>query len=160
MSLPSHEMPSRRSVVAAGAALAAGALGAAAETRATGKITYVLVHPAWHGGWCWRKVKPLLEAKGHEVHTPTLTGLGERSHLARPDVGLETHVQDILNVLKYEDLGGIALLGHSSSGAVITGVSDRAPERIAQLIYLDAFVPENGQSLMDIVPSQIAPRHA
>ena len=101
---------------------------------------FVLVHPAWHGAWCWKKVVPLLRQGGHGVFTPTLTGLGERSHLARPEIGLEVHVSDIVNVLKCEDLREVTLVGHSSSGAVITGVADRAPEHIAHLIYLDAFV--------------------
>jgi pimeloyl-ACP methyl ester carboxylesterase len=139
--------------------LATAVIAGVAWAQPARRSTYVLVHPAWHGGWCWKKVTPLLQAKGHDVYTPTLTGLGERSHLAHPDVGLETHIQDILNVLKYEDLSDVILVGHSSSGVVITGVADRTPERIAHLVYLDAFVPENGQSMMDIVPRHIAPRH-
>jgi pimeloyl-ACP methyl ester carboxylesterase len=94
--------------------------------------TFVLVHPAWFGGWCWKKVTPLLRARSHDVHTPTLTGLGERAHLACPEVGLETHIEDIANVLQYEDLRGVILIGNSSGGMVITGVADRLPERIAR----------------------------
>ncbi len=112
---------------------------------------FVLVHPAWHGAWCWRKVAPLLRKRGHDVVTPTLTGLGERSHLARPEIGLDVHISDIINVLKYEDLHDVVLLGHSSSGAVITGVADRMPERIAHVVYLDAFVPEHGQAVLDLL---------
>jgi pimeloyl-ACP methyl ester carboxylesterase len=113
--------------------------------------TFVLVHPAWFGGWCWQKLTPLLRGQGHRVHTPTLTGLGERAHLTRPEVGLETHVEDIVNVLKYENLRGVILVGNSSGGMVITGVADRVPERIARLVYLDAFVPEDGQCLLDLI---------
>jgi pimeloyl-ACP methyl ester carboxylesterase len=112
---------------------------------------FVLVHPAWHGAWVWKKVAPLLQAKGHRVSTPTLTGLGELSHLATPDIGLDHHVGDVAHVLAYEDLRDVILVGHSSSGAVITGVADRVPERIAHLVYLDAFVPEDGQSVFDLV---------
>ena len=113
--------------------------------------TFVLVHPAWHGAWLWKKVVPLLRKQGQLVFTPTLTGLGERSHLARPDVGLDLHVHDVVNVLTYEDLRDVVLVGHSSSGVVITGVADRAPDRVAQVVYLDAFVPEHGQSVFDLV---------
>ena len=113
--------------------------------------TFVLVHPAWHGGWCWNRLAPILRQHGTRVFTPTLTGLGERTHLAGPGVGLDTHVTDIVNVLEYEELHDVILVGHSSSGAVITGVTDRIPERIAQLVYLDAFVPEDGQSVFDLV---------
>jgi pimeloyl-ACP methyl ester carboxylesterase len=113
--------------------------------------TFVLVHPAWHGSWFWKKVAPLLREKGHLVLTPTLTGLGERSHLARPGIGLDVHISDIANVLKYEDLHEVILVGHSSSGIVITGTTDRLPERIARVIYLDAFVPSNGQAVFDLI---------
>ena len=113
--------------------------------------SFVLVHPAWHGGWLWRKVAPVLGKRGHPVYTPTLTGLGERSHLARADTGLDVHITDIVNVLKYEDLHDVVLVGHSPSGAVITGAADRVPEHIAQVVYLDAFVPEDGQSVFDLV---------
>ena len=112
--------------------------------------TYVLVHGGWHGGWCWKRVTPYLRDAGHAVYTPTLTGLGERSHLASPETNLSTHIQDILNVLWYEDLTDVILVGHSYSGMVITGVADNAPERVAKLVYLDAFVPEDGQSLAAI----------
>jgi pimeloyl-ACP methyl ester carboxylesterase len=115
-------------------------------------MAFVLVHPAWLGGWCWRKTAPLLRARGHDVHAPTLTGLGERAHLVRRDIGLATHVEDVVNVLEFEDLRGVILVGNSSGGMVITGVAERAPERIAQLVYLDAFVPEHGQSLVDLLP--------
>lgn len=116
--------------------------------------TFVLVHPAWFGGWCWKKVSPLLRAQGHAVHTPTLSGLGERVHLARPEIGLDTHVDDVVNLLVYENLHEVVLVSNSSGGMVITGAADRAPERIARLVYLDAFVPEDGQSLLDIIPPE------
>jgi len=111
---------------------------------------YVLVHGAFHGGWCWRRVVPLLRSAGHEVYTPTLTGLGERAHLACPEVSLATHIEDVSALLEYEDLTNVILVGHSYSGMVIAGVAERLPERIGCLVYLDAFVPEDGQSLADI----------
>ena len=117
--------------------------------------TYVLVHGAWHGGWCWRKVRALLEASGADVHTPTLTGLGDRAHLASRDVGLDCHVADVLGVLETEDLSGIVLVGHSYAGMVVTGVADRAAHRIARLVYLDAVVPKDGQCLYDRAPPQV-----
>jgi pimeloyl-ACP methyl ester carboxylesterase len=113
--------------------------------------TYVLVHGAWHGGWCWRQLTPLLRAAGHEDYAPTLTGLGERVHLATPEVGLDTHVQDVRNLLEYEDLSGVVLVGHSYGGMVIAGVAEHAPERLAHLVYLDAAVPEDGQALVDLL---------
>jgi pimeloyl-ACP methyl ester carboxylesterase len=113
--------------------------------------TYVLVHGAWHGGWCWNRVVPLLRQKGHEVYTPTLTGLGERAHLATPQVDLSTHVTDIVNVIEFEDLSDVVLMGHSYGGQVVTGVAGAVPERIGQLAYLDAFVPGDGQTLIDLM---------
>jgi len=112
--------------------------------------TFVLVHGAWHGGWCWRKVAPLLRAGGHAVHAPTLTGLGERVHLATRQVGLDTHVRDVLNVLTFEELSEAVLVGHSYGGLVIAGVAEQAPERLAHLVYLDALVPDDGQSCLDL----------
>jgi pimeloyl-ACP methyl ester carboxylesterase len=116
--------------------------------------TIVLVHPAWFGGWCWNKVLPLLRAQGHRVYAPTLTGLGERAHLVHRAVGLETHIEDVVRVLTYEDLSQIILVGNSSGGMVITGVADRVPERLAQVVYLDAFVPEDCESLFDNLPPE------
>ena len=115
------------------------------------KNVFVLVHPAWHGAWCWKKLVPFLRNAGHDVITPTLTGLGERSHLLNREIGLQTHVKDIVNVLTYADLSAVILVGHSASGVVITGVADAVPERIEQLIYLDAFVPEDGQGVIDLL---------
>src|SRR4029434_2852764 len=111
--------------------------------------TYVLVHGAWHGGCCWARVARLLRDAGHEVYTPTLTGLGERAHLARPETDLETHVQDVAAVLESEERRQVRLGGHSYGGMVITGVAARTSGRIAHLVYLDAFVPEAGKSLLD-----------
>jgi pimeloyl-ACP methyl ester carboxylesterase len=112
--------------------------------------TYVLVHGAWGGSHGWRKVRPLLQHAGHEVFTPSLTGLGERAHLATPQVNLTTHIQDVSNAIWYEDLSDIILVGHSYGGMVVTGVADHMPERIQHLVYLDAFLPADGQSLYDM----------
>jgi pimeloyl-ACP methyl ester carboxylesterase len=112
--------------------------------------TFLVCHGAWGGGWSWKKMHPLMQAAGHRLVTPTYTGLGERAHLASPAVDLETHIQDLLNVIHFEDLQDIVLVGHSYGGMVATGVADRARDRIEQLIYLDAFVPRNGQSLFDL----------
>ncbi|WP_159348200.1 alpha/beta fold hydrolase [Roseomonas harenae] len=112
--------------------------------------TYLICHGAWSAGWAWGKMRPLLRAAGHEVFTPTYTGLGERAHLAHPMVDLETHIQDILGVIDCEELHDLILLGHSYGGMVATGVADRVPERIRHLIYVDAFVPADGQSLNDL----------
>ena len=114
--------------------------------------TFVLVHPAFFGGWCWRKITRLLAAQGHTVYAPTMTGLGERAHLASPQIGLGTHIDDIINVLLFENLDRVILTANSSAGAVVTVVADRVPERIQQLVYVDAFVPGNGQRLVDIIP--------
>ncbi|HEV3331226.1 MAG TPA: alpha/beta hydrolase [Bryobacteraceae bacterium] len=115
--------------------------------------TYVLVHGAWHGSWCWKRVRKALQARGHEVFTPTLTGIAERSHLLSPPVDLETHVADVINLIRWEELSDVVLCGHSYGGCVISGVADRIPDRIASLVYLDAFVLENGQSLHDTLPA-------
>jgi len=109
---------------------------------------FVLVHGGWHGGWCWRKVARLLRDQGHDVFTPTLTGLGERSHLLSADINLDTQIQDVANVIDYEDLDQVVLVGHSFGGMVISGVADRMAARVAALVYLDAFVPEDGDSLL------------
>ena len=115
--------------------------------------TYVLVHGAGHGGWCYQRVARLLRAEGHEVHTPTLTGLGERVHLLTPDVGLETHIADVVALLEHEDLTDVILAGHSYGGIVITGAADRASDRIAQLVYLDAAILYDGESLAGVTPA-------
>ena len=112
--------------------------------------SFLVCHGAWSAGWAWKKMHPLMNAAGHRLVTPTYTGVGERVHLANPSIDLETHIQDILNVIKYEDLREIVLVGHSYGGMVATGVADRARDLISQLIYLDAFVPDQGQSLLDL----------
>jgi L-ribulose-5-phosphate 4-epimerase len=112
--------------------------------------TYVLVHGAWGGSYGWRKVRPLLQQAGHTVFTPSLTGQGERAHLASPQVNLSTHIEDVSNAIWYEDLTDIILVGHSYGGMVVTGVAERMPERIQHLVYLDAFLPDDGQSLVDL----------
>jgi pimeloyl-ACP methyl ester carboxylesterase len=111
--------------------------------------TYVLVHGGGHGGWCYQPVARILRSKGQEVYTPTLTGLGEREHLVSADVDLDMHIEDVVKVLHFEDLHDVVLVGHSYGGMVITGVADRARGRVGHRVYLDAAVPENGQSLVD-----------
>lgn len=111
---------------------------------------FLIAHGAWSGGWAWKKMRPLLRARGHEIFTPTYTGIGERAHLTHKDIDLEAHIRDILAVLEYENLRDVILVGHSYGGMVATGVADRATERIAHLAYLDAFAPRDGQSLLDL----------
>src|SRR5215813_6202929 len=110
--------------------------------------TFVLVHGAWHGGWCWRRVADLLADKGHKVYTPTLTGLADRSHLMSDSIGLATHVADIVNLMKWERLTDVVLVGHSYAGFVISAVAEEVP--IASIVFLDAFLPESGQCLVEI----------
>ena len=112
--------------------------------------TYVLVHGGGHGGWCYAKVKHLLEAEGHEVFAPSLTGLAERSASLSADIDLDTHIDDIVQLLFYWDLHDVVLVGHSYGGMVITGAADRAADRVGRLVYLDAATPRHGQSLIDI----------
>lgn len=116
--------------------------------------TYVLVHGAWHGSWCWKRVRKALQAQGHEVFTPTLTGVGERSHLLSPQVNLETHIDDVVNLIRWEELSNVVLCGHSYGGAVISGVADRIPDRVDALVYLDAFLLDHGRSVHDEVPPE------
>jgi pimeloyl-ACP methyl ester carboxylesterase len=104
--------------------------------------TFVLVPGAWLGGWVWKKVVPLLHERGHEVHVITLTGMGERVHLASKEVGIETAIQDVLNVITYNDLNDFVLVGHSFAGKVVAAVADRVPEKVRTLLYLDAFRPQ------------------
>ncbi|OBK72407.1 alpha/beta hydrolase [Mycobacterium sp. 1274761.0] len=112
--------------------------------------TFVLVHGGAHGGWCFQPLARILREHGHDVYTPTLTGLGERAHLFRADVDLDCHINDIVAVLHYEDLRNAILVGHSYGGVVITGAADRAPDRVAHRVYLDTMEPKDGQSLVDI----------
>ena len=115
---------------------------------------FVLVHGAWHGGWCWCRVANLLIQRGHRPFTPTLTGLGERSHLLSREVDLNTHIQDIVSIFEFEELADVTLCGHSYGGFVITGAADRVAKQISSIVYLDAFIPKNGQSVQDLVPGQ------
>ncbi|HLZ99458.1 MAG TPA: alpha/beta fold hydrolase, partial [Steroidobacteraceae bacterium] len=112
--------------------------------------TIVLVHGAWHGGWCYRRVADLLRRSGHRVYTPTLTGLGERSHLLTRSINLSTHITDITNMMRWEDLRQVILVGHSYGGMVVTGVADAVTDRVSALVYLDAFLPTTGKSFHDI----------
>ena len=118
------------------------------------KPTIVIVHGAWGGSWAFRHVEALLREKGFNVYRPQLTGLGERVHLSRPDIGLSTHIDDVVNMILFEDLHDIILMGHSYGGMVITGVADRVPDRIRRLVYVDAFVPNDGESVMSMVGSR------
>jgi pimeloyl-ACP methyl ester carboxylesterase len=120
-------------------------------------VAFVLIHGAWHGGWCWRTVASALRRAGHVVFAPSLTGLGERAHLADRAVNLDTHIQDVLGLLEMEDLTDVVLVGHSYGGMVVTGAANRVPERIKRLVYLDAFIPEDGKRLLDyVVPERAA----
>ena len=112
--------------------------------------TFVLVHGAWHGGWCWQRVADRLRGGGHIVFTPTLTGLGERSHLLRAGIDLTTHITDIVNLMKWEGLSDVVLCGHSYGGMVISGVAEALPQAIRSIVFLDAFVPRNGEAVQDL----------
>jgi len=116
--------------------------------------TYVLVHGAWHGSWCWKRVRKALRVLGHDVFTPTLTGVGERSHLLSRQIDLDTHIDDVANLIQWEELSDVILCGHSYGGAVISGVAERIHDRIGALVYLDAFVLKNDQSLHDTLPPE------
>jgi pimeloyl-ACP methyl ester carboxylesterase len=116
----------------------------------TDRKTFVLVHGAWHGGWCWRRVADLLEARGHKAYAPTLTGVGDRAHLLDARTNLTTHIADIVNLIKWEGLGEIVLCGHSYGGFVVSGVAEQAADRIASIVFLDAFLPEDGERMVDV----------
>ena len=135
-----------------------GALGAVAAVATTGALlestaaqagqrTFVLVHGAWHGGWCWRRVADLLEKKGHKVFVPTMTGLGACSHMMSKDINLTTHITDIANLIKWDDLSDIVLVGHSYGGFIISGVAEQVGDKIGSIVFLDAFYPDSGDSL-------------
>ncbi len=115
---------------------------------------FLVAHGAWSAGWAWKKMHPLMRSRGHRLVTPTYTGLGERAHLAHPGIDLDAHIDDMLAVLHYEDLTDVVLVGHSYGGMVATGVADRAPAKIARLVYLDAFVPRQGEALFDLVSAE------
>ena len=118
--------------------------------HSTAARSFVLVHGAWHGGWCWRRVAELLTARGHRVFTPTLTGLGERSHLLSAAVNLDTHIADIVNVIKWEGLEQVVLCGHSYGGIIVSGVVEEVFPAISSIVFLDAFVPEDGEFWGDV----------
>jgi len=145
-------MLDRRAVVVVLMVALSGAAAVRAETPAppAGGSTIVIVHGAWGGSWAFRQVEALLTARGHKVHRVALTGLGERVHLATPEVGLSTHIADVVNHLVFDDLKDVVLVGHSYGGMVVTGAADRVPERIRRLVYLDAFLPEDGESVMTL----------
>jgi len=114
--------------------------------------TFLLVHGAWHSGRAWERVAPLLESAGHRVVAPSLTGYGDKAHLLGPEVGLDTHVADIVTLINDEELSEVVLVGHSYAGMVISGVANQVPDRIGHLVYLDAMVPEDGESAIDVQP--------
>jgi pimeloyl-ACP methyl ester carboxylesterase len=118
---------------------------------------FVLVQGTWIGGWYWRPIAQALRKAGHEVYTPTLTGLGERIHLMNPGINLDTHIADVANVFEFEELSDVVLVGHSYGGIVITGVADRSPDKIRSMVYLDAFVPQNGNALINFLPPDHPP---
>src|SRR3954471_18269998 len=122
--------------------------------RRQSMATFVLVHGAWHGSWCWARVRRALLDGGHEVFTPTLTGVGERSHLLSRDVDLQVHIDDVVNLIRWEELDEVILCGHSYGGCVISGAADAVPDRIAALVYLDAFLLEDGECLHDLLPDE------
>src|SRR5882757_4601722 len=141
-----------RRTMLGGIAAGAGLMSMIGETTAqaqTSAKTFVLVHGAWHGGWCWRRVSDLLEKKGHKVFSPTMTGLGSCSHLLSKDVNLTTHITDIANFIKWENLSDIVLVGHSYAGIIISGVAEQMSDKISSIVFLDAFMPENGDSLAE-----------
>ena len=153
--MTTHRSISRRTVVknaaAAAAALTAARAGEAAASAQARPQIFVVAHGAWSSGWAWKKMHPLMTARGHRLYTPSYTGLGERAHLARRDINLDTHITDVVNVLIYEDLRDVVLVAHSYGGMVGTGIADRARDRVRRMIYLDAFVPErDGQTFFDL----------
>jgi pimeloyl-ACP methyl ester carboxylesterase len=146
-----------RLVVVALLAITLGAPGASSQPASSPPApTFVIVHGAWGGGWDWRGIDSLLTAQGHHVHRVTLTGLGERVHLASPTIGLATHVADVVNTIEWEQLTSVVLVGHSYGGMVISGAADQIPARIRALIYVDAFLPESGESVERLIGERFA----
>jgi pimeloyl-ACP methyl ester carboxylesterase len=145
----------RRATVRLGAGGAAAALAVRGRGQSAAQdgpaATFVLVHGAWAGAWIWRDIIPLLRAAGHEVYASTATGMGDRVHLAAPEIDLATFVTDVVNLLEYEDLHDVTLVGWSYGGMTITGVAERVPERLAQVVYLDAAVPADGENAYDVL---------
>ena len=149
--MSNQESITRRAALGGAAAgVGAAALGGgAAMAQAGGRKTFVLIHGAWHGGWCWRRVADLLEAKGHKVFAPSLTGNGDRSHLLSKDVNLDTHITDIVNLFKWEDIKDACLVAHSYGGWPASGALEQIGDRVSSIVWLDAFKPENGQKGTD-----------
>lgn len=147
---------SRRSVLkgAAVAGIVATTGVSPATAQSSGGRTFVLIHGAWHGGWCWGPVADILRAKGHKVYTPSLTGLADRSHLLSMSINLDTHIMDIVNLFKWEDIENACLVGHSYGGWPISGAAEKLEGKIASIVFVDAFVPENGQKVMDLNSAQ------
>jgi pimeloyl-ACP methyl ester carboxylesterase len=144
--------PTRRAVIGDIAiGLAAGTLAAGTEPALaqTERKTFVLVHGSSAGGWCYRRVADILEKQGHKVFAPTLTGLGERSHLMSGMITLDTHIADVVNVIRWENLDNFVLVGHSYGGWIISGAAEQVEKKIAAIVFLDAFMPENGQRVLD-----------
>ncbi|MFH6784173.1 MULTISPECIES: alpha/beta hydrolase [Methylobacterium] len=146
----------RRTALAGVSALGAAALVTGAAQAQGAPKTYVLVHGAYGGGWIWRDVAASLRGQGHRVFTPTQTGLGERSHLLSRQITVDTHIDDVASVLAFEDLRDVILVGHSYGGMAVTGVADRMTDRIRRLVYLDALIPENGDTAFTILPAGMA----
>lgn len=140
----------RRAALGAFAAVGALTAGGARLQAQTAPKTFVLVHGTWHGGWCWRRVADLLASKGHKVYAPSLTGVADRSHLLSKDINLTTHANDVANLIKWEDLTDVVLVGHSSAGFVITQAAELIGPQVASIVYLDAFVPDVGDSLISL----------
>ena len=124
-------------------------------TKADARDNFVLVHGAWHGGWCWRRVSDILSARGHRVFTPTLTGLADRSHLMSGAIDLDTHIADVVNLFRWEDIDRAVLVGHSYAGWVISGAIEQLEGRVSAIVYLDAFVPEHGQRGYDLTNGEM-----
>jgi pimeloyl-ACP methyl ester carboxylesterase len=146
----SDNITRRTALTAAAAGAGAAALGGGeAKAQAGARKTFVLVHGAWHGGWCWRRVADILESKGHKVYTPTLTGVGDRSHLLSRDIVLDTHITDIVNLFKWEELKDVCLAAHSYGGWPSSGALEQIGDRVSSIVWVDAFKPENGQKGID-----------
>ena len=131
----------------------AATTGSLSGVAQVAKRPIVLVHGAWHGAWCYQRVVPILAAAGHRVHALTLTGLGDRSHLLSADVGLETHARDVANLILWEDLQDAALIGHSYGGAVISAAIEMVSSHVGAAVFLDAFLPQSGESIADLTPT-------
>lgn len=142
--------------VAIGAALTTTATSAAkVEAKKNRAATYVLVHGAWHGGWCWKHTKALLEQSGHRVFAPTLTGMGERHHLSSASIDLNTHIRDVAAIIESEELSHVILVGHSYGGYIVAGVANLMPEKIAHIVYLDAMLPMPGKAARETWPPEL-----